>query len=74
MVFVISLKSFNERSDKYGTYINNKTGLIDTRFNDNKGIDIDSDFSYIGISYSFQIITSRTSSYEYYCTISDLVY
>lgn len=54
-VFNFLNESFNERSDKYRTYINNKTGLIESQFNENKGIDNNSDFSYIGISYSFKL-------------------
>ena len=48
-------ESYNERSDKYGVYINNKSGLIESQYNSNMGINSDSDFSYIGISYSFKL-------------------
>ena len=55
-IFGFLKESFNERSDKYGLYINNKSGLIESQLNSNKGIDSDSDFSYIGISYSFKLL------------------
>ena len=61
-IFEFLKESFNERSDKYGLYINNKTGLIESQLNSNKGIDSDNDFSYVAIPYSFKLFLQELQS------------
>lgn len=49
-------ESFLKRSDDYGFYIDNKTGLIDPIYDKHKGINSNRNISYIHTSYTFKLL------------------